>query len=41
MQSDNQKQGLWISLSKNPAVQMLVTVVVIAVLIALAAKYVW
>jgi hypothetical protein len=41
MQSDNKKHGLWNSLANNQPAQMLIGVVVIIILIALAAKYVW
>ena len=33
--------GLWNKLSNSLAAQMIITVVVVAVLIALAAKYIW
>lgn len=42
MQSEGkQKHGLWNNFSNNSAAQMLMLVVVVAVLVALAAKYIW
>jgi hypothetical protein len=41
MQSDLRKHGLWNSLSNSLGAQIIITGVVVAVLIALAAKYVW
>ena len=41
MHSDIQKPGLWNRLSNNVAAQMIIMVVVGAVLIWLAAKYIW
>jgi hypothetical protein len=39
--SDTQKHGLWNRFSNNVAAQVITTLVVAAVLIWLAAKYVW
>jgi hypothetical protein len=41
MQSDNKTHGLWNSLSNNTTAQLIIGVVVVVILIALAAKYVW
>ena len=41
MQSDLRKHGLWNSLSNNTTAQLIIGVVVVVILIALAAKYVW
>jgi hypothetical protein len=41
MQSDNKTHGLWNSLSNNLAAQIIITVVVAAIIIALAATYIW
>jgi hypothetical protein len=40
-QSDNKKHGLWNGLSNNLAAQMIIIVVLGAVLVVLAAKYIW
>ena len=36
-----QKVGLWDKLSNSVAAQTIITIVVVAVLIALASKYIW
>jgi hypothetical protein len=41
MQTHNKKYGLWNSLSNNTTAQLIIGVVVVVILIALAAKYVW
>ena len=41
MQRDTQKHGLWNTFSNNLAAQVITTIVVVAILIWLADKYVW
>ena len=41
MQSDNKKHSLWNSLTNNATAQLIIGAVVVVILIALAAKYVW
>jgi hypothetical protein len=41
MQRDNKKHSLWNSLSNNAPAQLIIGAVVVVILIALAAKYVW
>ena len=39
--SDTQKRGPWNRFSNNVAAQVIITLVVVAILVWLAAKYIW
>ena len=41
MQNEGERHGLWNNFANNSAAQMVMLVVVVAVLIALATKYIW
>jgi len=41
LQNEGERHGLWNNFANNSAAQMVMLVVVVAVLIALATKYIW